>query len=337
MALAGAALHPARSSAKVSISSAGFDLAPTSAIIWPLLEAVPKICGSKGTTIAGSVPTERAKSPTGISGRLATPTWLRISRGGRSLGRAVLRKSIRFLVLRRLASSGVAVTMTSSAWTRVALVQGAQEIGDIDDHVGNGQAHHIENVLQRVLVDRVVSIDRAWGGKKRQTVAGLGKQAVEKCLVDTLRLAERLGDALGGVDVEIEPGGAEGKIEIGDDRVDHQPAREQPADIVGDGARADAALGADKGEDAADLAGLGIGIEGADRLDDVKRPKRCHEIFAHPRTDQLAIEQDVIDMADDDDLGRGIADIGEMGELGQYPVASAFGLDHQDVRRRVSP
>src|SRR5262249_61813 len=45
-----------------------------SAIIWPLLAAVPKTCGSNGMIAAGSSSSALAKSAGLISGRLGTPT-----------------------------------------------------------------------------------------------------------------------------------------------------------------------------------------------------------------------------------------------------------------------
>ena len=48
-----------------------------SAIIWPLLAAVPNSCGSNGMTAIGSSSSALAKSAGLISGRFGTPTWLR--------------------------------------------------------------------------------------------------------------------------------------------------------------------------------------------------------------------------------------------------------------------
>src|SRR5262245_39253144 len=49
----------------------------SSAIIWPLLAAVPNICGSNGITATGWSSSALAKSAGLISGRLGTPTRLR--------------------------------------------------------------------------------------------------------------------------------------------------------------------------------------------------------------------------------------------------------------------
>src|SRR5258708_6214037 len=52
-------------------------LAEISAIIWPLLAAVPNIRESKGMAAIGWLSMVLAKARASISGRLAMPTWLR--------------------------------------------------------------------------------------------------------------------------------------------------------------------------------------------------------------------------------------------------------------------
>ena len=52
----------------------------------------------------------------------------------------------------------------------------------------------------------------------RQMLRALGQQAIEQHLVETLRAAKRIGDALHRILVEIETGRAERQIEIGDRR-----------------------------------------------------------------------------------------------------------------------
>ena len=92
-------------------------------------------------------------------------------------------------------------------------------------------------------------------------LGALRQQAVEQHLVEPLRARQRVGDALHRILVEIEAGGAEGQIEIGDDDVGLQDLRQRPGRVVADRRRADAALGADEGVDVADGLGLGIVVE----------------------------------------------------------------------------
>ena len=67
---------------------------------------------------------------------------------------------------------------------------------------------------------------------------------------------------------------------------------------------------------------------GADRRD---------QIFADAAPDQLAIEHDVVEVADHDDPRAGVADLGELIEAVEQFVAAAVRLDDDDVRRRRRP
>jgi hypothetical protein len=106
-------------------------------------------------------------------------------------------------------------------------------------------------------IDADVALDRSGRGEQAQAVAAFGQQPVDQHLVDALRGAQRLHDALRRIEVEVEPGGAESEVEIGDHRIDGKVARHEPADMMGDGARADAALGADESLDRPTGAALG--------------------------------------------------------------------------------
>src|SRR4051794_25254190 len=110
----------------------------------------------------GSMPTALPKSAGGIFGRFGAPTWFRVGLGGLSLGRALFSRSIRFLALRRLASSGVAVITTSSADISVYLIHGAHILGTSTTTVGT---------LWRSM-PRIVSMDCASIGMSRSTMLG---------------------------------------------------------------------------------------------------------------------------------------------------------------------
>ena len=111
-------------------------------------------------------------------------------------------------------------------------------------------------------------------------------------------------------------------------------ARDRPADVMRDGGRADAALGADHGDDAADRLGVGRREQPADRAHDVDGADRRDQIFADAAPRQLAIERHVVDAADHDHPRAGIADLGELIEPVQDFVGVVFRFDHDDVRRR---
>ena len=138
-----------------------------------------------------------------------------------------------------------------------------------------------------------------------------------KAVSTPVRREHRIRDALRWVLVVVEAGGAEGEIEIGDDRIQRQIARDRPGHVVGDGGGADAALGADDGNDAADRFGLRRREQPANRAHDVERVDRRDDVVADAAAHQFAIERDVVDAADHDDAGSGVADGRELIEAGR--------------------
>ena len=154
-------------------------------------------------------------------------------------------------------------------------------------------------------------------------VRALRQQAVDESGVDAIGREHRIGDALRRILVVIEAGGAEAEIEIGDHGIEREIARDRPGDVVGDGGGADAALGADDRNHAADRLGVRRREQSADRAHDVDRADRRDQIFAHAATHQFAIEHDIVHPADHDDAGAGIADSGEGIEAGNEIVAAA--------------
>src|SRR6185312_7725604 len=109
----------------------------------------------------------------------------------------------------------------------------------------------------------------------------------------------------------------------------------RPGDVVGDGGGTDATFGADHGDDAADRFRLGCREQVADRAHDVDRGDRRDDVVADATANQLAVQGNVVDAADYDHAGTGIADGGELIEPGQ-DVAADVGLEHDHVRRRRS-
>ena len=105
-------------------------------------------------------------------------------------------------------------------------------------------------------------------------------------------------------------------------------------DIVRDGRGADAAFGADHGDDAADRLGVRRREQAADRAHDVDGADRRDQIVADAAPRQLAVERHVVDAADDDDARAGVADFGELIEAGENIVGAIFRFEDDDVRRR---
>jgi len=85
----------------------------------------------------------------------------------------------------------------------------------------------------------------------------LGEQPVEIHLVDALGREDGFRDALGGVLIEVDVGGAEGEVEVGHHHLGLEQRGHGPGQIVGHGGGADAALGADEGDGAAHRLGSG--------------------------------------------------------------------------------
>src|SRR3981081_2494024 len=88
----------------------------------------------------------------------------------------------------------------------------------------------------------------------------------------------RVGDALQRILVVVETGGAEGEVEIDDDGIKLEIARDRPGDVVGNGGGADAALGADDGDDAADGDRLRRREQAADRAHYIKGLDRSDDV-----------------------------------------------------------
>src|SRR5262249_53853832 len=119
----------------------------------------------------------------------------------------------------------------------------------------------------------------------------------------------------------------------GDHGVQREVPGDRPGDVVGDGGGADAAFGADDGDDAPHSLGFRRGEQVADRAHHVERGDRPDQIVADAAAHQLAIQRDVVDAADYHDAGAGVADRSELVEPGQDVVA-AFGLEDDDIRGR---
>ena len=81
---------------------------------------------------------------------------------------------------------------------------------------------------------------------------------------------------------------------------------------MGDGRGADAALGADEGDGAADRLGFRIDEDRRDNADDIGHRDRRDDIFGNAGADQLAIEPDIVVVADDHDLDGRIAIFGKL-------------------------
>ena len=128
----------------------------------------------------------------------------------------------------------------------------------VEDQQRRAALRDVDDLREGILVEIVDAVERRRRGEQGQVLGALRQQAVEIDLVEPFRREDRLGDALRRILVEIDVGGAEGEIEIGDDDVGLEQRGDRPGDIVGDGRGADAALGADEGDRAAERLGVRI-------------------------------------------------------------------------------
>ena len=186
----------------------------------------------------------------------------------------------------------------------------------VEHDAGNRRAQRIEDRIEGVGAEIVDAVERRRRRQQAQVFGAFRQQPVDERGVDAVGREHRVGDALRRVLVVVEAGGAEGEIEIGDHRIEGEIARDRPGDVVRDGRGADAALGADHGDDAADRLGIGLRIQAADRAHDVDGADRRDQVVADAAPRQLAIERDVVDAADDDHPRAGVADFGELIEPG---------------------
>ena len=138
-------------------------------------------------------------------------------------------------------------------------------------------------------------LERRRRRQQAEMVGAFRQQAVDERGIDTIGREHRVGDALRRVLIVVEAGGAEGEVEIGDDRIQRQIARDRPGHVMGDGGRADAALGADDGDDAADGLGFRRREQAANRAHHVEGVDRRNHIVADAAAHQFAIERDVVD------------------------------------------
>ena len=152
-------------------------------------------------------------------------------------------------------------------------------------------AQRIEDRIEGLGAEVVDPVERRRRRQQAQMVGAFRQQAVDERGVDAVGREHRVGDALRRILVVVEAGGAEGEIEIGDDRVEREIARDRPGDVVRDGGSADAALGADDGDDAADRLGVRRREQTADRAHDVEGVDRRDQVVADAAPHQFAIER----------------------------------------------
>ena len=178
---------------------------------------------------------------------------------------------------------------------------------DVEEDAGNGGAQDIEQAIERRLVQIAGAVEERRGGQQAELVAALRQQPVDQVGVEAIGAEHRLGDALGRILVEVEAGRAEGNVEIDDNRGKTVIAGDGPRQVVADRRRPNPSLGADDRDGAADGVGTRRPEKLGERGNEVENADRCDEVLADATAHQLAVQHDFVGMADDDDLGAGVA------------------------------
>ena len=160
------------------------------------------------------------------------------------------------------------------------------------------------------------------------------QKAVEIDLVDAVGGKHRFRDALGRILVEIDVGGAERQVHVGNHHLGLEQGRHGPGDVVADGRGTDATLGADEGDGAAERLGIGIDEQRGDDAHQIGDGHRRDHVFGNAVPDEFAIQRDIVVVTDDDDLGVGIADFGEIVQIVEEVVRAGRRFQNDQVRRR---
>src|SRR5262249_13035098 len=138
-------------------------------------------------------------------------------------------------------------------------------------------------------------------------VGALRQQAINERAVRSIRLEDGVGNSLRRILVEVETGGPEGEVEIDDDAVELEIARDRPSYIMCDRRCADAAFRTPNGDDSADCYGFRSGEQAADRPHHVEGADGPDDVVVDTTAHQLAIRRLIVLAADNDNACPRIA------------------------------
>ena len=103
---------------------------------------------------------------------------------------------------------------------------------------------------------------------------------------------------------------------------------------MSDRRRSNSTLGADDRDHPPKRLGPRHGEQLGHRLNELDDAERGDQIFADPARDELPIENDVVELAEDDYLGPGVAILRQLLELLEQRVSACGSLEDHHVRRR---
>ena len=184
----------------------------------------------------------------------------------------------------------------------------------------------IENRIEGLIAEVIDVFERRRRRQQAEVVGAFRQQALDEGGIGSLAREDRVRYSLQRVLVEVEPGGPESEIEIDNDGIQRDVARDGPGDVVRDGGRADAALCADDGDDPADGDGLRCREQAADRADHIEGIDRSNHVIADAAPHQFAIGNVIIFIADHHDARSGVAHGRELVEAGQNIVAPSVSI-----------
>ena len=99
---------------------------------------------------------------------------------------------------------------------------------EIDGHVGHALANDIQDDIASVGGEVIVPVEHARCSENAEVLRALRQQAVEEHFIEAFRTAQRFGDALDRVLIEVEACRTERQIEIRNDDVGFKEFRNTP-------------------------------------------------------------------------------------------------------------
>ncbi len=198
-----------------------------------------------------------------------------------------------FLVLRILARSGSATIRISSAPISARRVHRRPLMRNVQHDAGRRHAQRIEDRVEGVRAEVVDPIERRRRRQQAETIGAFRQQAFHVGGIEPIGREHRVGNALHRILIVVEAGGAEGEVEIDDDGIQREIARDRPGHVVCDGGRADPALGADDRDHPADRDRLGSREQAADRAHHIEGLDRPDDVVVDAAPHQLAIGRDI--------------------------------------------
>ena len=214
------------------------------------------------------------------------------------------------------------------------LIRRRRNSRDIEDHVVKLLAQRRYQCLDRVGGKLDIVAQRLLGAQHKKTVADRRHDAFEEGAVDARRVDQRFAQPGGGLDVDRQRAIAVLQIEIDKCHATGLAVGEMPGEVDRERRRSDAAPRADNGDHRTEL--LVDRAAGARARPGAQRPRQqlsvqwLDDVLGNPGPQEVAIETDLVAVADGDDRDAGLANLGKGVDL-RYREVDAGDVDDQDV------